>query len=1245
MVDPKHLPHNFFVLIKNVSILFLIFFLILGIYQFNFNVLIKKNETEIEIHEYINSKKRSLHSSITNEKWTQLQKIVNSIQAKGPFKQVIITINKNKIIKSPIKVIDNNPFLFIPSSFKKFVTLKKDQKVLGHFTFHIDSSLILELIRPQVLWNMWSIFFKIFFLFFILMLSIHKLLISPINRLKENLDRIDWVNLFKIRDILPLKNEISILNDSFNQLIDSLKKYQTKLNEQNFKLEEISQQKTHFFQDISHEIRTPLTLILTPLENLSIRYHEEKDFTVAFNNSKKLYRLVNNFLEFQKLISRKKINTMIPVNICEFIDNYFNMFTDNYYLKGIDFRILVPHDLKQADIFIQVEIDSLEKIIFNFLSNSLKFSPKGSRISFGIERSDGIIKIFVKDNGVGIPDNKQKEIFNPYNNEQNNSSFGLSLAKKLAENMGGQIGFQSKSGQGSSFWVKFKEVTNIKETIDLLIVEDEEDCVEALEILIEKLSHCKSYKIASSVKEAREILNKYNLKCILTDSNLPDEEGTSFLSHAFQIQPKASRLLVTGMADEFIIQKATNEAKVDFIIFKPWDEEDLLKILNNALKRPFEQVKFIFDDWQLADVVNANEEPNKNYEKTLDEFMFYNSKTLLFIDDQSEMRELINVKLKSVGYNTICRANGKLGLAAVYKHKPDIIITNWLMPEMSGPELIIKLKEDENLKHIPIILLTAKTSDECRDIGLDLGADAFIGKPFDFRELKSITKNLLKLKSTEKNLFFTHNELKEKQNSIKTLMDNLEEGLFVFDDKGIIQPGFSKSTINIFGIDPTFKSFEEVLCLESAQKYQFRKWCQQIWGGKYDFYDLVNLAPKIFSRGKKIIELDFKPIYKFLNNKKIVGNIICIASDKTKEINLEKKSQKEKMKAKMLIHIIRDPQGIRKITKSALKLIHIFFNELKLEFSKMDLEKLEKIIYYLQVKFASHSIHHIYEITHQLDKSFFYLKYKDSSEKTIQNICSHLKNLQENVEIFIEEQNNLYLVDDIHKKNVRQIDISKIQSVAENIVSELGKDHIIFKEFKNRFFFEQISKSFKKYKEKIEELASKKEIDLEFKVVPSPIKINLERFSPLINSFIHIFRNTIDHGIEPSHERKTKGKSRTSKITLSFFQENIQDLSFLKIISMDDGRGINPSLIRKKASEREILPPKEINQLSDDEVIQLIFLPHFSTQSYVTETSGRGIGMDEVKNQVTILGGKIHVDSKIDKGTTITIHVPLNEPV
>ena len=1224
----------FFTLIFSTSFLF----------QFFFSVEKEKKEVISKVKNFISKRKLSYEKSIVSLNTKMLENELNKIQNISSIKRVELILDLQKIkVHSTFSQKRKNAFASALSQNEITVPLSDfDLAHNGYFKFIVKPKFIFKKIMPHMRAELIEFLIKMIFINLMILIIMRNILFNPIKVLSENLQKIDWVNLLKTHALFPLENEISKIKNLFNNLIDELKNYQFILNEQNFRLEELSGQKTHFFQNISHEIRTPLTLILSPLENLSARYNEESDFRIAFLNSKKLYRLVNNFLEFQKLIANKKISDMHPINIIEFMNNYFSMFTDNYYLKGIDLKIKIPKDIEKKDIFIQAEIDSLEKVIFNFLSNSLKFSPKGSKIFFGIEKKNQSLKVYVKDSGVGIPVNKQKEIFEPYPNEdKQKAGFGLSLAKKLTENMGGQIGFESKIGQGSRFWVEFKELKNIKETIDLLIVEDEEDCVESLEILIEKLSHCQGHKVAKNSEEARDLLSKYNVKCIIADSQMPGEEGTSFLSYAQKVQPKATRLLVTGRADEFIIQKATNEAKVDFIIFKPWDEEDFIKILNNSLKKPFEQVKFLFDDWQIADVLNAEDDSNKKYNEALDEILFYNSKTILFCDDQNEMRELINLKLKQIGYNTICRANGKLGLAATYKHKPDIIISNWLMPEMSGPELILKIKEDINLKNIPIILLTAKTTEECRSIGLDLGADAYIGKPFDFRELKSIIKNLLKLRTTERNLLKANNELQEKQESIKTLMDNLEEGLFTFDEKGVIQPGFSKSTTEIFNCDPSFLSFCDVLKFDNNQKRQFKKWCQQIWSGKYDFFDLVNLAPKVYMKGDCIIELDFKPIYKFRNQKKVVDSVICIASDKTQEVNLEKRSQEEKMKARMLLHIIRDPHGIRKLTRYALSLLNIFSKEILVEYQRMDLEKMAKIIYYLQVKFASHSIHYIYEITQKLDKAFFFLKNQGPSRKILSNINETVKELKENIEIFIEEQNSLFLDDEISKKNIRFIDLNRIQVLADNLKTELGNEHSLYHEFKNKFFFEQISKSFQSYKEKIEELGQKKEKKIEFQVHPSNLKIDINNFLPLINSFIHIFRNSIDHGIETPEERQKADKPSMGLINVSFFTEMIEEKNYLKIVSKDDGKGIDPNIIRQKVLELKLMSNKELANLSDDETIQLIFLPHFSTREFTTETSGRGIGMEEVKHQVTALGGKIHVNSVLKKGTIITVLVPL----
>ena len=144
------------------------------------------------------------------------------------------------------------------------------------------------------------------------------------------------------------------------------------------------------------------------------------------------------------------------------------------------------------------------------------------------------------------------------------------------------------------------------------------------------------------------------------------------------------------------------------------------------------------------------------------------------------------------------------------------------------------------------------------------------------------------------------------------------------------------------------------------------------------------------------------------------------------------------------------------------------------------------------------------------------------------------------------------------------------------------------------------------------------------------------------NSFIHIFRNSIDHGIETPEERQKLDKSSTGKIKVSFLSEKLDETNFLKIISRDAGRGINPDDIRQKVLELKRMTNEEVTNLSDEEAIQLIFLPHFSTKTYATETSGRGVGMDEVKHQVTLLGGKIHVNSSLKKGTVVTVLIPMS---
>ncbi len=134
---------------------------------------------------------------------------------------------------------------------------------------------------------------------------------------------------------------------------------------------------------------------------------------------------------------------------------------------------------------------------------------------------------------------------------------------------------------------------------------------------------------------------------------------------------------------------------------------------------------------------------------------------------------------------------------------------------------------------------------------------------------------------------------------------------------------------------------------------------------------------------------------------------------------------------------------------------------------------------------------------------------------------------------------------------------------------------------------------------------------------------------------VHMVRNSLDHGLEPTADRLAKGKSETGLIHLKAYHQG----SNLVIELQDDGRGIDPDKIYKKAVEKGVIAAGAA--MSRDEILTLIFAPGFSTAEKVTSVSGRGVGMDVVKRNIDKLRGKIEISSEVGRGSTFKIKLPL----
>ncbi|EAY25691.1 chemotaxis protein CheA [Microscilla marina] len=173
------------------------------------------------------------------------------------------------------------------------------------------------------------------------------------------------------------------------------------------------------------------------------------------------------------------------------------------------------------------------------------------------------------------------------------------------------------------------------------------------------------------------------------------------------------------------------------------------------------------------------------------------------------------------------------------------------------------------------------------------------------------------------------------------------------------------------------------------------------------------------------------------------------------------------------------------------------------------------------------------------------------------------------------------------------------------------------------------------FKRMVRNLSKQQGKKVEFEMVGGDTELDKHMIESLENPLLHILRNSIDHGIEPSEERLKKEKKETGLITLSGYYTGTDVIIEIK----DDGRGINADKVRAKAIERGIIEQSEV--MSDEELYHLICYPGFSTADELTELSGRGVGMDVVKKNIDSLKGNLHISSTPQKGTHFTIRLPL----
>jgi len=182
-----------------------------------------------------------------------------------------------------------------------------------------------------------------------------------------------------------------------------------------------------------------------------------------------------------------------------------------------------------------------------------------------------------------------------------------------------------------------------------------------------------------------------------------------------------------------------------------------------------------------------------------------------------------------------------------------------------------------------------------------------------------------------------------------------------------------------------------------------------------------------------------------------------------------------------------------------------------------------------------------------------------------------------------------------------------------------------------------ISNVWNKFPRMVREVAFKlgKQINLQMQGAETELDKTL--IEAIKDPLTHLVRNSIDHGIESPEGRARANKKPEGTLLLRAYHESGR----VNVVISDDGKGIDLNRVKAKALEKQLLSSDQLSQMGDNSVLQLIFLPGFSTAEKITSVSGRGVGMDVVKNNIEKIGGMIDIQSELNKGTTIHLRIPL----